>query len=329
MQSHPFAGDSKTLIGLSKHAKAAHNALALCEERWDKPEQIVVCDANDYPSALVAAGLARRLRAPLLFFDGQEVLREVSKIAEQAKEVIAVGAVPDAWNVIEDDNPSSINPTVLPDAIAVGRWLRQQGMPIRYLAVVNPLDRGAAVGDRMSMAAPILAGSREGLVVPISMKMRWKLPFLSKPLPEGDNSPKSKKRWHRGAIELDGQVCDFLLSSGNDAKHFRSVSFDLNHNGRFDDPGEGPLTQADRVRLGGADWIIKRRQAVRPRQSRTLSDVPARGSDSVRDSSVRPRVRVRAGAAVHGRLAAHAAAVDRPPVRYGPAERLSVREPRR
>jgi hypothetical protein len=243
---------------------AVEVALRLCEAHLGKQNgdsrPLVISDSADYSASLIAAGLARRLGGGFLFIAGDEVPEPVRKMASRTSRVLLIGNIEERWRAAHDQGTGSPNWTSLPGAMAVGTWLREQGMKVEYLAVTNPKDRGAKIGDRMSLAAPLLAGSRNGLVLPIAMDVRWKLPFASSPLPKGLSNPKKNDaqtvRIRTGRVEMEGLALDFVLEGQGKQYSFKRAWFDLNHNGRFDDPGEGPFGNTSRLQLGDTRWIV-------------------------------------------------------------------------
>ncbi len=127
---------------------------------WQRADRAVVVSPDNYGSALLAASLAGRVRAPLFFVDGRladDVAGALQRLSPD--EVLHVGEVP-AVNIGD--------PVRLPDADAVIAWLSEEGLPIDYLAVVNPNDRSAGRSQKLSLTASLYTTRREGLVLPIS-----------------------------------------------------------------------------------------------------------------------------------------------------------------
>jgi Peptidase family C25 len=224
-------------------SSADQAASVLAEKFWDKSPRVVVCREDDYSSALMASTLAARLRVPL-FFCSDKGLSPLSSTAIRrlgAKEMLFVGK-----------SPSELRATELPDVESILTWLKKQGLETPYLALVNVRDRTSTTIRKLSLAAPILAAARDGMVMPFDTEIQWRVAFTGTPI-KGDipkGIPAGSKPPSAGVIDLaDGKI-PFVLSFGASVKD-HLLSLDLDGNGTFDGPGEGPLNKNGVVTLLG------------------------------------------------------------------------------
>ncbi len=240
-------GEMRECAGASADAAA----VALTGEFWDSSERVVLCDEGDYGMGLVASTLAARLRVPLLFTSAQGLSAEAAAAIRslRAGELIFVGEAPDG-----------IKATELGDAEAVISWLKAQGHETPYFALVNVRDRSATKIRKLSLAAPVLASVRDGMVIPFDDEVMWRVPVTATEnktgVPEGQKAPKE------GVIEVPGGKVPFVLSygiSGDGGPGMRMATggvpvmvsgkgskgpylqLDLNADGAFDGPDEGPF----------------------------------------------------------------------------------------
>jgi len=233
---------------------------------WKSSARVVLCCETDYGSALMASTLAARLRVPLILCGDSGLSPQASKIISQlkAKELIFVGQAPAGMKVTELGDPK-----------AVIEWLKQHGLETRYLALVNVLDRSGTTVHKLSLAAPILAAARNGMVLPIDREICWRKPFEGTPVTEGiaTNQIAPKK----GVIDLSEGKIPFYLTYGEPGKN-SSVQFnqsgipiltahdksgknpqlwlDLNGNGLFSDAGEGPFEKNGVISLLGKPYSL-------------------------------------------------------------------------
>ena len=226
-------------------------ARVLARTFWKVSDTVVVCREGDYGMALVASGLAARLRAPLLFSaTDRELLKGLA-----VKKAIVVGSVPKAAEALKEAGLAAVE---LKDAPAVLAWMREQKIAASYFAVVNPLDREATVIKKLSLAAPLLAAARQGIVVPLPYKTLWKAPFLGAECkaspPKG--TPESRKPPRMGITAVNGHPFAFVVTSGKNDKDYFAINVDLNGNGDFADAGEGPFRTGDVVALGGQRYSL-------------------------------------------------------------------------
>lgn len=200
---------------------------------WSTSKRVVLCRENDYASALIASTLAARLQAPLLFCGEQGLSKRASDVVGklQVREKLFVGKA-----------PAGMGATDLSDVTSVLAWLKKQGLATPYLAVVNTRDRSSTTIHKLSLAAPIFAAAREGMVVPLEAEIHWRENFpakeikgdLPKGIPSGKYPPKS------GIIDLPEGKLPFVLGYGvkGDEHH---LFLDFNGDGNFDGSNEGPL----------------------------------------------------------------------------------------
>jgi len=248
-------------------AKSADSAAcALAQTFWKSSARVVVCRDDDYASALVAAALAARLRAPLLPAGNDGMSAAASKVVKHlgAKQAVVVGPAVKAAAGLKRQH---LTVTDLADAKAVLAWLRKAGLATTYLAAVNPRDRSHTSIKKLSLAAPLLAAARDGMVVPLAYDVRWKVGFAGKDVPkpkappgkqparQRKKQPKNTIRKRVGRISLDGQDVAFMVTSEARGRRSR-LTVDLNGNGSYADPGEGPFAMNDRLAIGKKRYIV-------------------------------------------------------------------------
>jgi len=142
----------------------------------------------------------------------------------------------------------------LADAKAALAWMAANELPVSYLAVVNANDRTHTVKKKLSLAAPLLAVAREGMVLPLSYAAEWKKGFTcAEPAKDGKDGG-SRAAPRTGRITL-GKGYDFTMTGESKNRRLR-VNIDVNGDGNFGDAGEGPFAIADAVTLGGKTYAI-------------------------------------------------------------------------
>jgi len=226
-------------------------ARVLARTFWKATDTVVVCREGEYGMALVASALAARLRAPLLFSaTDRELLRRLA-----VKRAIVVGPMPEAAEALKEAGLAAVD---LKDAPAVLGWMREQKLAVSYIAVVNPLDREATVIKKLSLAGPLLAAARQGIVVTLPYKTLWKAPFFG--IECKANPPKGTPESHKppriGLTAVNGHPFAFVLTSGKNDEDYFAVNVDLNGNGDFSDAGEGPFRTGDTVVLGDQRYSL-------------------------------------------------------------------------
>lgn len=228
----------------ASHAVGA--AVQLSRTYWRSSPVAVVCQEDDYESALIGAPLASLLNAPLLYVPAtgapEATAAELRRLG--VREVVTLGATEAKFDA------SAVN---LSDAAAVMAWTRQRRIPVRYLAAVNPRDRGQFVTRKLSMAGAQLAAGRRGLVAPLNIATEWKRHFATtpwtKPLPAG--LPSSKVPVQSGSIELGGVKAPFLLT-GEDDDHGLRLALDRRGTGSFSES----YRSGDTLSIGGRNWTV-------------------------------------------------------------------------
>lgn len=224
---------------------------------WRESPTAVICAEDDYAAALVAAPLAARLRAPLLFTTAQGLsplaAGELRRL--QPRELIVVGAP--AAAALPSLRKAVKEVTQLAGATEVMAWVRQRGLAVSYLAALNPLDRGHAVIRKVSLAGALLAAGRDGLVAPLAYEVQWKIPFsgteLAGAVPDG--LPASEFKPKTGTLAVGGPEHAFVLTGGAKDRGLR-VNIDLDGDGKCTGPGEGPYVTGDSVELNGKCYVI-------------------------------------------------------------------------
>jgi hypothetical protein len=247
-------------------AESAESAAwTLATTFWESADKAVICDANDYATALTASSLAARLRAPLLYSTAKGVdLSTMSCLKHLGvKDAVVLGK---AGKVAGDLIQAGIRVAELADAKGVLAWVEGEtyNSPtvsiwypttdrVNYLAVANPDDRDKLVIRKLSLASALLAAGRGGIAVPLAYKAVWKAGFTGAECKDATpkGAPASKKPLHKGTLSVGGKEIAFVVTAGRGAKEYDRVNFDLNGNGEFGDAGEGPFHAADVVTLGG------------------------------------------------------------------------------
>ena len=227
-------------------------ACALARTFWEACATVVLCGEDEYAAGLVAAALAGRLRAPLLFVGktglSAAARAEVKRLG--AKRAVLVGAGVGA-------KAKDIAVTMLADAKAVLAWMRKRGMAVKYLAAVNPRDRSGTVIKKLSLAAAMLAAAREGMVAPLEYDVRWKVGFSGKTwrgeIPKG--VAKGKQPPKKGTIRVEGREYEFFVTGDGKDRRCR-LYVDLNGDGDFGDEGEGGIAP------GGTVLLSRKRHGV-------------------------------------------------------------------
>jgi hypothetical protein len=231
-------------------------ARKLSEMFWRTCGTAVVCPEDDYEAALVASTLAARLRAPLLFAAAGGVsdatARELQRL--QARDLLVVGSRADAARALRQ---GTTRVTELHGARDVMAWTRTRGMKVDYLVALNPTDRNRTVIRKLSLAGALLAAGRGGLVAPLTVEVRWKIPFngaeMKGELPAG--LPKSEAIPKAGRIVLGDHEHRFILTGKPKERDLR-VNIDLDGDGTCTGPGEGPFATGDTVNLDGKRLVI-------------------------------------------------------------------------
>ncbi|HPD17479.1 MAG TPA: C25 family cysteine peptidase [Planctomycetota bacterium] len=239
-------------------ADSADSAAAvLARTFWKSADTVAICREGDYGMALVASALAARLRSPLLFTHPENAsAATVGLLKELAvHRAVVVGTAPKAASALKDKGLAVVE---LKDTAAVLAWMREQKMPSPYLAIANPLDREATVVKKLSLAAPLLAAARQGVVAPLPYRTMWKQPFVGAECKAGapKGAPESRKPPRMGVTTVNGHAFAFVVTSGKNEKDYFAVNVDLNSNGDFSDAGEGPFRTGDVVTLGGQRYSV-------------------------------------------------------------------------
>ena len=232
-------------------------ACILARTFWRSSAAAVLCPDDDYASALVGAALAARLRAPLLFSgkDGLSAAARETLKRLGPRQAVLVGRAAKAAATLKKQR---LAVTELADAKAVLAWMRTRRLAASYLAAVNPKDRSRTVIRKLSLAAPLLAAARDGMVVPLAYETRWKVGFSGTECPKDRNQPRGVPEGKRpprvGRIRLDGQDVPFVVTG--DPRGRCRLNLDLNANGAYNDAGEGPFAIADTVTLGKKRYAV-------------------------------------------------------------------------
>lgn len=235
-----IAGVAKTIVVDSPTLAA----IALSRTFWKTSKTAVMCQDDDYDSALLASSIASLLKAPLLFVSGSSKAEENELKRLGAKELVWIGSNP----------PSSLRFTSKLDGpIQAMEWVRKRGVRVAYLAAVNPLDRDNYVTRKLSLVGAELAAGRQGMVAPLRFAVQWKQPFESSVMkgacPVG--VPASVASAKSGSIEIGQSKVPFILTGDLKEENLK-LSIDTKGNGQF----TGPYVSGDQIDLGGKRWAI-------------------------------------------------------------------------
>ena len=257
-----LGGEAKGLVvagrtcNVLKASSAEEAACLLSATFWKTSAVAVLCTTNNYEAALVAAPLAARLRAPLLFVGAQglskSTLQEIRRL--KIRELILIGNLRGGVPALKQE---AREVTVLLGARDVMAWMRKRVLPVTYLAALNPMDREKTVIKKLSLAGALLAAGRQGLVAPLTYDVKWKVPFkgteLKGDLPAG--VPKSEAKAKEGRIVLGKKEYAFIYTSVPKEKD-RKVYIDLNGDGTYSGPKEGPFLTGDLLDLDGKRYAL-------------------------------------------------------------------------
>lgn len=244
--------------GLSLQVVEAHTptegACRLAASYWRGSSRAVVYDPRDRASALAAAVLAARLRAPLFPTEAGALADPVRQCLARLRvtQLLAVGA-----STALPQPKDRFGVERLRDPLDVAKRLVRERLPVTYLAVTHALDGGTQPAPRVSLAAVLLAVERNGAVAPLPNETIWKRRFAAgEPLtkaPEGVRP--SKSGYRAGTVDLGAVRRAFVL--GQDAETSQWwAQFDLNGNGRFDGADEEPVRTGGVVPLGDRRYVV-------------------------------------------------------------------------
>ncbi|MEI6605418.1 MAG: hypothetical protein WCP35_08920 [Verrucomicrobiota bacterium] len=223
---------------------------------WRESAKVVICAEDDYAAGLLAAPLAARLHAPLLFTGTRGISQQTTEVLRrlQARELIAVGIPAAALPSLQQAAPQV---TSLTGAAEVMTWVRQRGLKVTYLAALNPLDRNHSVIRKVSLAGALLAAGRDGLVAPLAYQVQWKIPFsgseMTGEIPTG--LPPSEAKPKSGILAVGGPQHAFILT-GAPGNRGQRVNIDVDGDGKCTGPGDGPYVTGDTVELDGKRYVI-------------------------------------------------------------------------
>ena len=147
------------------HDLSADNASVLSAQftdHWTRSDTLVLADGQHYGSALMAASLAGRLNAPLVFTaDLPEGERQRIEAELEVTETL--------WVDLSGEAPSAPDATALRSADAILEWMNSQDERVDYIAYTNMNDREAGRAQKSSLTASQYAIRRNGLVIPIGL----------------------------------------------------------------------------------------------------------------------------------------------------------------
>lgn len=239
----PITGYKSNSIS-STGAEAA--SLTLSQQFWTTSKHAVLCQSDDYDSALIAASVASLLKAPLLYSESAELNVKLKTELKRLKtsNLITIGK----------SKPQFAGTSVLLNGpIETIKWATKNNFKISYLAAVNPVDRTKFTTRKLSLIGAQLAAGRKGLVVPLKFHVEWKKPFAttihSEKLPP--NLPKSSAPPKSGTIEVGKLKAPFILTGDKD-EHNLKLSVDKTNSGQF----SPPLVSGDQITFDQKRWAV-------------------------------------------------------------------------
>jgi len=226
---------------------------------WERSDTVVMSNLNDYQKSLSASALAGRLRVPLFFFDGHDISESiiVCLLLLDVKKVVAVGPKRGIENKL---NEYGITVDSISNELEVVSWLKSKGHEINYFAVCNSYDRAYSFAPKSSLAAPLLAAARDGVVVPLEYESEYNTGFLTENTtttrPNGA-APSADGIWRLGTINLNHNEYNIVLSrQWADLEKFHNQgNIDFNGNGNFGDDGEF-VKKGDLRKIGNKTYQI-------------------------------------------------------------------------
>lgn len=162
--SEPAAPSANDLPREWLAADSADAAAVAIATRLPGGSRAVVTPADDYAQALVAAVLAARLQAPLMFAAEAGLSAAAAAILTRrgTKTLLLVGD----FGKTQPTLPNATSER-LRNPFEVARWLSQHDLAVRYLAAAAPADRTCGHVRKLSLAAAVLAAGRSGALVPL------------------------------------------------------------------------------------------------------------------------------------------------------------------
>ncbi len=225
---------------------AAETSLKLSQQFWTSSKHAVLCQSDDYDSALIAASVASLLKAPLLYSNSAELNVSIKTELKRLKtsNLISIG---------ESKPQFSGTSVLLNGPLETIIWATKNSFKITYLATVNPVDRNAFTTRKLSLIGAQLAAGRRGLVVPLKFHVEWKKPFTTA-IHTGNlppNVPKSSAPPKSGTIEFGKVKAPFILTGDKD-EHNLKLSVDKTNSGQF----APPLVSGDQITLNQKTYAV-------------------------------------------------------------------------
>lgn len=239
----PITGHKSNSIS-STGAEAA--SLTLSQQFWTTSKHAVLCQSDDYDSALIAVSVASLLKAPLLYSESAELNAKLKTELKRLKTSTLI--------TIGESKPQYAGTSVLLNGpIETIKWATKNNFKISYLAAVNPVDRTKFTTRKLSLIGAQLAAGRKGLVVPLKFHVEWKKPFATtihtEKLPP--NLPKSSAPPKSGTIEVGKLKAPFILMGDKD-EHNLKLFVDKSNTGQF----SPPLVSGDQITFDQKTWAV-------------------------------------------------------------------------
>jgi hypothetical protein len=242
----------KSLLEALPARTAAEAAVALGSKVWAESKRVVLFDPADRSAALSASALAARLGVPLIPCPAGKpqasVLAWINTLGCKHGLYVGAGRKPSFGDLRIQH---------LKSAEKVTEFLVRSGVEVNYLAVVNPLESVAGRERHLTLAAPLLAAGRSGVVVPLAYQTRWKIHFSAEETLE--KAPKgtapSTNGWRRGML-LQGDVSKTFVTGQSPADGAWWMQVDHNGDGKFKGVSEQPIRTAGDLEFQGRTWTV-------------------------------------------------------------------------
>jgi hypothetical protein len=225
---------------------------------WRTSETAVIVDREDYKASLSASALAGRLTVPLFYSESSGVTTATMDCLADlgVQKVVSVGVPSGVSSQLQN---AGISVDAISDDRAVIAWLKGNGHSVDYFAVCNSGDRSHGYAPKSSLAAPLLAAARGGVVVPLDYPdsvfndgCLIEDTTTTRPPGAADSADGS---WRVGVCTVNGVEYNVVLSlQWTDFGHNQG-NIDINRNGNFGDDGEF-LKRGEVRTFNGKEYFI-------------------------------------------------------------------------
>ena len=151
-----------TVHGMAQENASDYSA-ALVAEHWERSNYLVVSDEADYAGSVLAASLASKIEAPLVF--GGVAADTLDALVDNlgVESIVWVSSTGASSPVARD------NVTLLGSVEAALQWTKANAMEVDYIALTNVSDRLTGKNQKLSLTAAMYASRRGGLALPVSL----------------------------------------------------------------------------------------------------------------------------------------------------------------